>query len=58
MAHSLGVRLVAEHVETEYQARVLHELGYHLAQGYYFGAPAVPGEATLVRSRGSGPDGS
>lgn len=41
MAKSLGVRLVAEHVENEYQAATLQNLGYHLAQGYYFGRPAI-----------------
>lgn len=48
MAQSLGVRLVAEHVENEYQANVLHSLGYDLAQGYYFGPPGAPGAAALV----------
>ncbi|WGL51701.1 bifunctional diguanylate cyclase/phosphodiesterase [Nocardioides sp. BP30] len=51
MAESLGVRLIAEHVENAYQADVLHRLGYHQAQGYYFGRPAVPGEAVLVAPR-------
>ena len=48
MAHSLGVRLVAEHVETEDQAEVLRALGYEFAQGYYFGRPAAPAQAGLV----------
>ncbi|HEU4568215.1 MAG TPA: EAL domain-containing protein, partial [Marmoricola sp.] len=48
MAESLGVNLVAEHVETDYQAAVLHELGYQLAQGYRFGRPAEPEQAALT----------
>ncbi|MCA1983564.1 putative bifunctional diguanylate cyclase/phosphodiesterase [Nocardioides nematodiphilus] len=51
MARSLGVRLLAEHVETEYQAQVLRALGYELAQGYFFGRAAVPGEAYVVAPR-------
>ncbi|MGZ4476863.1 MAG: EAL domain-containing protein, partial [Nocardioides sp.] len=51
MARSLGVRLLAEHVETEYQVRVLRALGYELAQGYFFGRAAVPGEAYVVAPR-------
>ena len=42
MAHSLDVRLVAEHVESAHQAQVLHQLGYDLAQGFYFGRPMAP----------------
>lgn len=55
MGRSLGVRLVAEHVETQHQADVLHELGYHLAQGYLFGRPCAPGEAVLIGSRSAPP---
>ena len=51
MGRSLGVRLVAEHVESEYQAEVLHGLGYHLAQGFLFGRPCAPGDAVLIRPR-------
>lgn len=39
MARSLGVRVVAERVETEHQARVLARLGCELAQGFLFGRP-------------------
>ena len=39
MSRSLGVRLVAEHVETAHQAAVLRRLGYDLVQGYLFGRP-------------------
>jgi len=47
MAHSLGVELIAEYVETPYQAQVLEQLGYDMVQGYLFGRPLDP-EQTLV----------
>jgi diguanylate cyclase (GGDEF)-like protein len=40
MGHALGLRLVAEHVETPHQADVLRRLGYDGAQGYLFGRPS------------------
>jgi diguanylate cyclase (GGDEF)-like protein len=39
MAGSLGLRVVAEGVETEGQARFLRSLSCDLAQGYHFGRP-------------------
>ncbi|WP_300681151.1 bifunctional diguanylate cyclase/phosphodiesterase [Nocardioides sp.] len=39
IGRSLGVQLVAEHVETAHQAAVLRRLGYDLVQGYLFGRP-------------------
>ncbi|UDY23008.1 putative bifunctional diguanylate cyclase/phosphodiesterase [Nocardioides sp. Kera G14] len=39
MARSLGVRVLAERVETAHQAAVLKRLGYDLVQGYLFGRP-------------------
>jgi EAL domain-containing protein (putative c-di-GMP-specific phosphodiesterase class I) len=39
MGHQLGLQLVAEHVETAEQARLLDQLGCDLAQGYYFAKP-------------------
>ncbi|HWS33644.1 MAG TPA: bifunctional diguanylate cyclase/phosphodiesterase [Actinoplanes sp.] len=41
----LGLRAVAEGVETEEQAEYLRDLGYHYAQGYHFGRP-VPDPIT------------
>jgi diguanylate cyclase len=40
LAHGLGLRTVAEGVETEEQWRLLVELGCHYAQGYLISKPA------------------
>ncbi|GAA4972965.1 putative bifunctional diguanylate cyclase/phosphodiesterase [Actinoplanes utahensis] len=39
VADGLGLRAVAEGVETADQAAYLRDLGYHYAQGYHFGKP-------------------
>ena len=41
MAHSLGLSVVAEGVETDAQFEQLKALGCDLYQGYFFGRPAV-----------------
>ncbi|UJF21109.1 bifunctional diguanylate cyclase/phosphodiesterase [Shewanella sp. OMA3-2] len=46
MAHSLGLMVVAEGVETVEQLTLLDELGCDLAQGYYFSKP-IPAKAFL-----------
>ena len=38
----LGVIPLAEGIENEQEAKVCQELGFALAQGYYFGRPAPP----------------
>jgi diguanylate cyclase (GGDEF)-like protein/PAS domain S-box-containing protein len=43
MAHALRLQVVAEGVETEWDAAFLAEAGYDLGQGYYF-SPALPAD--------------
>ena len=50
MTSSLGLRAIAEVVETEAAVRSLEELGCNFAQGYYFARPLEAAEALeLVR---------
>src|SRR5712671_2391640 len=44
LAHGLGLKVVAEGVETQAQADMLKEMGCELAQGYLYSKP-VPSEA-------------
>jgi EAL domain-containing protein (putative c-di-GMP-specific phosphodiesterase class I) len=41
MAHSLGLSLVAEGIETEEQARALYELGCEEGQGFFYWRPVT-----------------
>ncbi|HCE07052.1 MAG TPA: hypothetical protein DEQ40_00330, partial [Oxalobacteraceae bacterium] len=50
MAHSLGLRVVAEGVETDSQLQFLRALGCDEMQGYYF-SPPVPAAAFAVMLR-------
>lgn len=43
MAKGLGIKLIAEGVESKQQAQFLDRLGCELGQGYYFGRP-VPAD--------------
>jgi EAL domain-containing protein (putative c-di-GMP-specific phosphodiesterase class I) len=47
LAHSLGLSVVAEGVETEGQRNFLAECGCKLFQGYLFGRPVAVNEVNL-----------
>ncbi len=53
MAGNLGLDVVVEGIETESQARVIHQLGGNKAQGFLYGRP-MPEETmrTLLRNEG------
>jgi EAL domain-containing protein (putative c-di-GMP-specific phosphodiesterase class I) len=44
MAHSLGIQVIAEGVETEAQLQFLRMRGSEIVQGYYFGRPVTAGQ--------------
>ena len=46
LAHTLGLEVVAEGVETEGQLQILRELGCDMAQGYYFARPLLSEEVS------------
>lgn len=48
MSHSLGLRVVAEGVETAEQLEVLTEIGCESAQGYLFSRPVTPQEVEAL----------
>ncbi|MBB2948523.1 diguanylate cyclase (GGDEF)-like protein [Actinoplanes lutulentus] len=48
IADTLGLRAVAEGVETQDQADRLHALGYRYAQGFYFARPTPAAEIDLA----------
>jgi diguanylate cyclase (GGDEF)-like protein len=50
LGRNLDIEVVAEGVETEAQAKLLHEQGCRLLQGYFFGKP-VPAEDLIERIR-------
>ena len=52
LAHSLGLQVVAEGVETEAQLRRLQRLQCDLAQGFHFSEPVTDAEFDRFLERG------
>lgn len=48
LGHALGLRVLAEGIETESQRDCLADLGCDLAQGYYFGRPMPAADITAL----------
>lgn len=47
MAHNLGLKTIAEGVETAKQREALYQLGCNEVQGYYYSKPLLPNEYAL-----------
>jgi diguanylate cyclase (GGDEF)-like protein len=53
LARELGIRVIAEGVETADQVRLLHRWGCRQAQGFYFAAPMPPEDVLPLLRSGS-----
>ena len=57
LAHALGLQLIAEGVDTEEKAELLHQMGCHVLQGYLFSCPMPASElARFLRDDAARPD--
>jgi PAS domain S-box-containing protein/diguanylate cyclase (GGDEF)-like protein len=54
LGHALGLRVLAEGIETEAQRDCVVDLGCDLAQGYYFGRPRPAAEITALLADDAG----
>jgi len=55
LAHTLGLTVVAESVETGWQARRLHDLGCDIGQGWHLGSPRPAVEMAAALTAGVRP---
>ncbi len=56
LGHSLGLKVVAEGIENDWQARLLRKLKCDYLQGYYLGTPMLLDELCSYRDREEGRD--
>jgi len=56
LARNLGMRLVAEGVETELEETKLESMGCDKAQGYFFSRPLPPAQLVTLLEKRSSPD--
>jgi EAL domain-containing protein (putative c-di-GMP-specific phosphodiesterase class I) len=52
LARELGIKVIAEGVETETQLRLVVEAGARYIQGFYFSPPVAPAQAAELLRRG------
>lgn len=55
LAHSLGLRVIAEGIEDADQLQALEQLGCEYGQGYHFSRPLPAGEMEAILATRSGP---